>query len=208
MNSNKALTLVAIIFLLGIAASWLIEQNEVVSVPAASDGNEPDLYMANALITQFDNNGRPTHRISSARFTHFPANDITTLLAPDILLFDETEPLPWNLTSQEGRILSSSALSPPASGKERDDIVELWNHVLVRKENPDGRYLYVQTESLSVFLQTDYLESDDKVLIDDNAGRTTAAGMRAHLSEGRFYLYGNDEQRVHTILLPSELAPK
>ena len=41
--------------------------------------NEPDLYMVNAIIDQYDEGGQPKHKIKALKLTHYPATDITTL---------------------------------------------------------------------------------------------------------------------------------
>lgn len=202
---SRLVVLAVLVLTLAIFADWAIEQNEPRIVPERPAGDEPDLYMANALITQFDDRGLPEHRIKSARFTHFPLSMVTTLSQPDILLYQNDDAAPWSLTSGQGRILEP--------GDEVEEVVELWEQVLARRENADGHYVYIQTQSLSVYLDRNYVETDDKVFIDDNTTRTTASAMRAFLDDGRFFLYSEqidhpeqiDEPRtrVHTILLPS-----
>ena len=42
--------------------------------------NDPDTYMVNATIKQFDRDGQVKHIISADRFTHYPVSDVTTLV--------------------------------------------------------------------------------------------------------------------------------
>jgi len=81
--------------------------------------------------------------------------------------------------------------------------VELWEKVLAIQEDTNGNFLSIRTDSLTVYPEKDFAETDQKVYIDDNTGRTVAAGMKAYLEEGRFIFYSSHSQRVKTILLPT-----
>lgn len=157
--------------------------------------NDPDLYMRNATITQFTKSGVKQHRINAARFTHFPLTDITTLKQPDMTLY-ATEPgeNPWDVIAKNGRVLPKVLF--------RDEVIELWDDVLAIQSDPEGNFINIRTDSLTIYPATDYAETDQKVIIDDNSGRTTAAGMKAYFEEGRFIFFSRNDERVKTILLP------
>ena len=56
--------------------------------------------------------------------------------------------------------------------------------------------------SLTVYPEKEYAETDRKVTIDENSGRTTAAGMKAFFESGKYIFYSTPTERVHTIFLP------
>ena len=58
-------------------------------------------------------------------------------------------------------------------------------------------------DRLIVYPEKDYAETNQKVTIDNKSGRTLAGGMQAFFGQGRFIFYAYNEQRVHTILLPT-----
>lgn len=157
--------------------------------------NEPDLYMLNATIEQFDNDGALQHRIDASRFTHFPLTDLTTMKSPIMDLAHAQERAPWNITAADGRIIPGSDY--------REEVVELWNNVLATRSGNEGRFINIQTDSLTIYPERNYLETDAKVFIDNETGRTTAAGMKAFLDAGRFMFYSTDGDRVTTIFLPN-----
>jgi len=193
---NRYIQIAIAIFLLVIGLNWFLEQPEQVTVQEESETDEPDLYMVNAVITQFDQTGLIAHKISAERFTHFPLADITTLSVPKIVLFDESNTVPWNIESQLGRIL-------PATSNDKQELLELWDGVSALRISPDSPdYIHIQTASLRVIPEKDYAETDQKVYIDSNTQRTSASAMKAFLKEGRFLFYGEPQERVHTILLP------
>jgi|TARA_B100000959_G_scaffold263995_1_gene303957 lipopolysaccharide export system protein LptC len=182
---------VALLVISALGINWyqdsVVVHPEVIQTPK----NEPDLYMINAKITQFDNMGQGHHRIRAEKFTHFPLTDITILRMPNVILYSEGES-PWQIDSREGQILPGEA--------QGEDTVELWNEVFAKQTTPDGRFIHIRTDFLSIIPAEDYAETDRIVTIDDNNGTTTAAGMVAHFSPGRFRFFSGKNQRVNTVI--------
>jgi lipopolysaccharide export system protein LptC len=178
------------------AINLLLDENQLdAEQPENLNRNDPDLFMRNATITQFTETGDKQHRIKAERFTHFPLTDITTLKQPDMTLFGTDEDTdPWDIIAKNGRLLPKVVF--------RDEIVELWEDVLAIQTDPNGNFINIRTDSLTIYPGTDYAETDQPVIIDDNAGRTTAAGMKAYFEEGKFLFFSREQQRVKTILLP------
>ena len=177
-----------------LAINWLLEESE--KADREKSNNDPDLYMLNAAISQYDNEGKLQHILKAGRFTHFPLTDLTTMKAPSISLEPLGDGTSWVISSEDGRLLPASSY--------REEIVELWNQVLAASTNPDGDFINIQTESLTVYPEREYLETDRKVYIDSESGRTTAAGMKAWLDTGKFIFYSTSQERVRTILLPGK----
>jgi len=196
MLNSRSLLLAGFILLFAAAINLFLERDHA-DEPAAENlhRNDPDLYMRNATITQFTKTGIRQHRINAARFTHFPLTDITTLKQPDMTLYaTEPDANPWDIIAQNGRLLPQVIF--------REEIVELWDDVLAIQTDPGGEFINIRTDSLTIFPATDYAETDQKVIIDDNTGRTTAAGMKAYFEEGKFVFFSRGDERVKTILLP------
>lgn len=185
------LSILLIIFTLTI--NWVLEDGSVPEEPIS--GNEPDLYMLNATINQYGTSGQLQHKVSAERFTHFPLTNLTTMDTPKLMLGNPNEKSPWEITSELGRILPKSDY--------REEILELWDNVVVEQNRAGGQFINIRTDSLTVYPERDYLETDTKVYIDNESGRTTAAGMKADLSEGRFMFFSNQTDRVTTIYLPN-----
>lgn len=188
---NRIIVLTALVLVFAVSINWILEQSEQPG--PVEPRNDPDLYMLNAAIDQFDENGRLQHTLSAARFTHFPLTDLTTMKVPSLSL--KVDDAPWEITAREGRLLSSSDY--------RDEIVELWDNVLAAQSGRAGSFINIQTDSLTVYPDRDYAETDAKVYIDDATGRTTAAGMKAFFGTGKFMFYSTEKERVTTIFLPA-----
>ncbi len=195
--NNRAIILASLILVFAIGTNFIMEQNDGDLTPAPSLNNDPDLYMLKASITQFDDSGNIQHEIMADRFTHFPLTDVTSLILPSIRLLSGPEDGPWDIVAKNGRLLSQSAY--------REQVVELWNDVLATQKRPDGKFIIIDTQSLTVYPERQYAETDQKVSIDDHTGRTTAAGMKAYFDPGRFIFYSTATERVHTMILPASL---
>ena len=187
---NRIVVLSTLIIACALSINWVLEEDDKREQPEAR--NDPDLYMLNASINQFDDFGELQHTLGAARFTHFPLTDLTTMKLPNMALAAEQQS-PWLITANEGRIL-------PASNY-REEIVELWNNVLAEKSGQEVDFINISTNSLTVYPEREYAETDEKVYIDNQNGRTTAAGMKAYLDTGRFMFYSTEEHRVTTIFL-------
>jgi lipopolysaccharide export system protein LptC len=192
--NNRATILASLILILGIATNLILEQDDEELPPVASSQNDPDLYMLNATITQFDTKGTLQHKIRADRFTHFPLTDVTSLIYPKLQLFSDSRTEPWDIEAKNGRLLSQSVY--------REEIVELWDNVLAVQQSDAGHFINIQTQSLTIYPEREYAETDQKVYIDDNSGRTSAAGMKAFFHLGKFIFYSTPTERVHTIFLP------
>ena len=190
---NRIIVLSTLILAFALTINWFMtESDETVDF---NPRNAPDLYMLNATISQFDSEGELQHRIAANRFTHFPLTDLTTMKFPALVLGRAKGSEPWEITSSEGRILPSSDY--------REEIVELWNNVLASQMIDDSSFVNIQTNSLTVYPERDYVETDEPVFIDNQSGRTTAAGMKAFLDTGKFLFYSTPKHRVTTIFLPN-----
>jgi len=189
---NRFFVIATLILASSLAVNWILDESEEPARETAR--NDPDLYMLNAAINQFGNDGRLQHTLSAQRFTHFPLTDLTTLQSPHIRLRPDNVSSPWEIEADEGRLLSESLY--------REEIVELWDNVLANQTISGAEFVQIQTESLTVYPGREYLETDRKVYIDNQTGQTTAAGMKAFLDSGRFQFFSDGNERVMTIFLP------
>jgi len=195
MFTTRNILLFSLIILFAIATNWVIDQEELADDETTIGRNDPDLYMLNARITQFSTDGSRQHEIMASRLTHFPLTDMTALIEPEVKLFARNATNPWKITADNGRLLPESQL--------RDQIVELWDNVLAEKSGSQGEFINIKTASLTIYPGQDFAETDQKVVIDGVGGRTSAAGMKAYLDEGRYLFVSDESNKVITTLLPA-----
>ena len=186
-----------VVLAVGVALAWTVldfERREAGTPSTAGDDNAPDTYMVNARIKQFGADGKLRHVINADRFTHYPKTDVTTLVAPEIDL-REVGDTPWQITSREGRIL-------PATVPDASERIELAGDVLATRKGAHDP-VSINTDALIVHPDDNYVETDQPVVIEDQRGRTTAAGMQAWLDPGRYVLHGRTNLRVESLLTPA-----
>ena len=154
--------------------------------------NDPDLFMTHASISQINEQGNLTSKISAERFTHYPLTDVTTLELPSVALYTPNLTGPWTISSTKGRLLGVSLY--------RKQSVELWSSVRAEKSNPDGSKTTFITDALNVYPSENLAESDTAVTIFTGNTQTQAARLRANLDQDTFLFNSNAEQRVVTTI--------
>jgi len=165
--------------------------------PPARPVDEPDLYMGDAVIAQFNADGTLRYRLSCTEILHFEGDAITRLGAPRLEFRRAPQP-PWWVTARAGSI---SYRSGP--GGSREEVVVLTDDVRFERRE-DSRFIEITTESLRIYPERRFAETDQTVMIATHAGRTTAAGFSGDLEAGRVKLSSRKNQRVHTIVLPGQ----
>ena len=154
--------------------------------------NEPDLFMTQASISQINEEGHLTSKISADRFTHYPLTDVTTLELPRVALYTPNLTGPWTISSTKGRLLGVSVY--------RKQSVELWSTVRAEKSNPDGSTTTFITDALNVYPSENVAESDSPVTIFTGNTQTQAAKLRANFDQDTFLFNSNASQRVVTTI--------
>ncbi len=160
--------------------------------------DEPDLYIEEAVITQFREDGTLKYRLTSEQIRHFESDKMTRLHLPELDLYNADNP-PWHLASVRGYIREGTTPSG-----ETEEVVYLRESVTVRQQFEDGRYTTLHCSSLYLYPDRQYVETDQDVMIDTEVGRTRAVGLKANLERGLLRLSSTAEQRVHTIVLPGQ----
>ena len=101
LRQNRTLRPRALMGLLAVfIASVLLNRTvdldqQVEAAPARL--NEPDLFMTQASISQINEEGNLTSKISADRFTHYPLTDVTTLELPRVALYTPNLTGPWTI---------------------------------------------------------------------------------------------------------------
>ncbi|CAM3794639.1 LPS export ABC transporter periplasmic protein LptC [Parendozoicomonas haliclonae] len=152
----------------GLIGYWSYSTDNPTSMPrAAQEDKEPDFFIRDAFITEYDVNGALASTLESDEISHFPHNDTTLLKQPDLWTFEEDRQ-PWHTTADNGRILPDG------------ETVELIDNVVMIQQDGNGQSEQrVDTDFLTVYSGEDYADTDAPVRITNEPGVTTAVGMRA-----------------------------
>lgn len=158
---------------------------------------EPDVYMRDAVITQFEASGQMKYQLASKQIRHFEADQLTRLAAPDLSLYNATQP-PWEISSEHGYIRQTATTAPS------EEVVFLRENVELKQSYADGRHLRMRSPALYLYPDREYAETDQDVMIDTDVGRTKAVGLKGDLQRGSLNLFSSATQRVHTVVLPDQ----
>lgn len=192
MNNRHLLTLI-IILLITWGANWFLDKEEKDQSPDSVVVDEPDSYMINATITQFNDQGIVQHIITAEEFVHFSVSDITKLVKPDIQLFENEKPEPWEINSENGQINPKN--------NEEPETLELWGNVLTRVSSGEDRFTDLKSEKIKIIPDLNLVEALANVYITNEVGTTKAGGFVASLKENKFELFSSVDTRVESTFL-------
>ena len=165
--------------------------------PIASETAGPDLTISDAVITSFRETGELKYRLRSPHIEHFQPFDRTYLRKPDLTINRDPDP-PWRITADRGIIRNASP------GGDAEEEVLLEQDVHMEQSFTDGRNYLLVTPAITIYPKRQYAETTQDVMITTHAGRTRAVGLEGNLDQGLLKLFSNDEQRVHTVILPDQ----
>jgi LPS export ABC transporter protein LptC len=184
-----------------VAALLLVEPfaptPEPLELPAELLG-EPDLYMEDAIITQYQPDGTMKYQLASHQIRHFERDNLTRLTAPRLTLHSQTQP-PWTVESDHGYVRRRTNHLG-----DSEETVFLRRNVKLEQRYDDGRHLRLESPSLYIFPDAQYAETDQNVIVDSDISRTMGVGLQGNLQHGVLKLFSSEQQRVHTIVLPEQ----
>ncbi|MCZ6709508.1 MAG: LPS export ABC transporter periplasmic protein LptC [Gammaproteobacteria bacterium] len=159
---------------------------------------EPDLYMEDAIITQYQSNGSMKYQLASHQIRYFERDNLTRLTAPRLTLHNESQP-PWHVESDHGYVRRRTNHLGVS-----EEVVFLRRNVKLEQRYEDGRHLRLESPSLYVFPDAQYAETEQDVIVDSDISRTKGVGLQGNLQNGVLKLFSSAQQRVHTIVLPEQ----
>lgn len=168
---------VLVIALAALSSWWLYHQ--VVQDRTRTDGSQrqdPDGFADDIDLSSLDAAGRLTNRLWAKRMLHYPHDDSTTLDAPYLELYRPDEP-PWQVRAREGRIASGGV-----------EILLEGDVDIQRAGTAALRPAHFTTDSLRVFPEREYAETDAPVTYRSTGLVVRSLGMRAHLDRGQVEL--------------------
>ncbi|MCZ0942092.1 MAG: LPS export ABC transporter periplasmic protein LptC [Gammaproteobacteria bacterium] len=165
--------------------------------PPPELAGEPDIYMESAVINQFQDDGTLQYRLAAQQVRTFDANRHTLLIGPDFSLYSPTAP-PWRVSARRGDL---HGLRDGADG-----VLVLSGEVVLHQTDPERGFTTVRTAELRVHPDPRYAETERDVMIETEAGRTFAQGLKADLERRILNLQADADGPVHTIVLPEQIG--
>ena len=201
MNRTAWLLVIAACLALAIVTGYW-QMSSAPPEPLEQRADEPDLYMQDATITQYGADGAAQYRLDSSSIRHFERDNLTRLTAPRFELYRSTGQ-PWLVRSDHGYIRYRREASEVHEVRT-EEVVYLRDHVLLERHADDGTFVTLETEALYIYPDRRFAETDQPVMIDTNSGRTSAVGLEGDLGRGLLKLFSAPDNRIHTIVLPSQ----
>ena len=162
--------------------------------PPPELAGEPDIYMESAVINQFQDDGTLQYRLAAQQVRTFDADRHTLLIGPDFSLYSPTAP-PWRVSARRGDLHGL-----------RDGVLVLSGEVVLHQTDPERGFTTVRTAELRVHPDPRYAETERDVMIETEAGRTFAQGLKADLERRILNLQADADGPVHTIVLPEQIG--
>ena len=160
---------------------------------------EPDLYLEEAVIHQYRDDGTLHYRLAARRTLHFEASQLTRVERPDLTLYSPPQP-PWTVQAQQGLMRRRGG-----AGVAEETVV-LREDVVLRQVRGEADATTIRTSELRLYPERRHAETDRSVMIESHAGRTTAQGLEADLGSRFLRLKSNADGLVHTVIPPELFA--
>lgn len=133
-----------------------------------------DAYSNGISTVLYDIDGKIEYILEAAEQIHYLDN--TTLLTnPNVHLYQGSGAR-WNIVARSGRILA-------AEQSDRIDRLDLSDEVELFQNDDSGNTMTLATSFLSLFPNTETMQTDREVLMTTNTLRQTAIGMYADLQQ-------------------------
>ena len=173
----KLLMLIGLLVLLAAGSWWLLNKTSLARLQAqAPKTHVPDYYFTDATVTSLDVNGKPQSEMQAPRMIHHPDDDSVEVFEPRMRYFTRQGP-PWYARADHG-------VEP--SGNR---VIYLDGHVeLTHPDQNGGPPLVIDTDKLTVHLDTNIASTDDRVIMNKGVSHETGLGMDGYMEDNRMVL--------------------
>ncbi len=148
---------------------WLLQvmNGNGLNFQAGKPSNEPDYVVTNFSLVRMTPAGRPSYIVSGTKLTHYPLDDASEIDKPFVRKLSDGQP-PLDTHAERARV---------DQGNSR---VQLFDNVLInRNTSPTAKNMTLKTQQLTVFPDTNKMETDLPVDMVLGTSHLTGVGMRA-----------------------------
>ncbi len=175
--NRSTLFILALVTLLVVATTWLSRKSGQPTPTARPDAEEVTDYFIHGFEgTVTGPNGHPSHHLKADSLAHYTHSNITVLEQPDLTVYRKPGE-EWHIQSQRGQI----------KGDDINDVVVLEGKVILSQHSKQ-QPLKLRTESLRLYPERRYAETQSAVDISAPGGRIKGVGMKVFGDEGRLQL--------------------
>ncbi|HEX7966429.1 MAG TPA: LPS export ABC transporter periplasmic protein LptC [Gammaproteobacteria bacterium] len=182
-------TLVLFLVAVAVGTVWLLRETELQGLQGERPKtHKPDYYFTDAIVTSLDLKGKPASELKAPRIIHHPDDDSVEVFLPRMRYFTK-QGEPWYAEADHGL--------EPSGG----NLVYLDGHVkMTHHDEHGGPPLVIDTDHLTVDLQTNVATTDDPVAMVKGVSHMTGTGMDGYMQDNRMVLRTN----VKAFYVPSK----
>jgi lipopolysaccharide export system protein LptC len=193
---KKLLFILFSIPVISVYLTWSVldhnEKSTTQTIFPTQDKNQKsaDTFFNQATILNFNETGLPKSKIIGKQIFHYPNEEDSEIISPQITLFRETGS-PVHITADQGWINHDGTR------------VILKGHTIIRREQSQtNQFSQLETPELTVWPNKEYAETTEAVKITTKSTIATGIGMEAYLDQAHYYLLNNVKARHIPIKKP------
>ena len=153
---------------------------------ASIDYHDPDYYMEDFTTLTLKEDGKPKNKIHAIYMAHYPDNDTTELLKPQMEVFREDKS-PLYIEADKGWVTGDN------------EVLLLRGAVKLQEFDEQGNAtLEINTADVKVLLNEEYAETDQYATIVTDSATIRGTGMRAFLPESRLQIIEHDKTTINS----------
>lgn len=182
-------TIVALTFL-ALGSFWLVQvMNEGANGgPSDPRKNEPDYFVNNFSMVRMSKTGQPAYIVSGVQLTHRPSDDSEDVDKPFVRDMTPGKP-PLDIHAVHAHV------------SDNNSRVQLNGNVIIdRPAGPLSQSLHMTTEALTVFPDSEEMQTDLPVQMTSGTSIMNGVGMKANNATGRVEIMN----KVHIFYPPKQ----
>jgi LPS export ABC transporter protein LptC len=137
-----------------------------------------DYTLSDMQTYRYSTQGHLLYRIDATRFTHFPSDNHSELLAPNLLWLNAGTS-PWRVQADTGLIEEAAS---------QDSTLWLNDHVRIAGSSGENQPLTITTDKLQILLNTKQALTDSAVTVITNNSHLQSEGMHFDLPNNHLKL--------------------
>jgi lipopolysaccharide export system protein LptC len=167
-----ALLSVALLAILGLITFYLAElAGRDTPKLAKAPSTEPDYFVTGFSLLKLNNLGQPVLRLSAKKMTHFPDKDTSEFEQPRAISLNVNAP-PTIMTADKA---IGKEVGKDSTGA--DQLILIGNARLERGAAPGKPKLTVETESMTINIETETAYGIEPVKMTNGAAQSSAVGF-------------------------------
>ncbi len=165
---------ITLLLVIAVVATWYLAptpQPEPTTAEISSD-----YFIVQFDRKQMDRQGRVASTFHADRLDHYPQLNRAEMVQPRAITYSDNAP-PWYLRADHG------------VRHEEDNHISLSGDVVANQRYRDSdRFTLIESELLELFMDQDYLTTDQQITFTTESSVTRSLGAKAWLESGRLLL--------------------